>query len=231
MDTHVPIEGHLLARARRHLRAGQYSSAHDVLSRLDTADARLLLGECCLKLRRRGAARRHLRAAARLRPDHARTHALRGHAAASPAAAARHYRRALVLAPRDAGVRSRAGLALLRSGDHDAGLDLLREASRQSGAFGVLRRLVLGLCEAGLPNEAERAILAARFAAPRCPRRLGLLGKLRAGRLQAAPVDDGGPVLLAFVPVERAPRADAAATVLPGPHSLRIRRGPALGRV
>ncbi len=227
MRTSIRLAGHLIRRARRLIKASQYATAATALEGLDGADALYLLGLCCLRLRRRKAARRHLRRAARLRPGHAGTHALLGRV--DPDNAAQHLLRAAELSPADARRKAAAGLALVRSGDHDAGLGLLREAVRMSGEYVVLRRLVAGLCDAGLPGDAERAITAARFAAPRCPRLLGLLGKVRCGQGRRED-EDAGPVLLPFPRVEGEPRGDAVASVLPGPHTLRLRRGPALGR-
>lgn len=223
----ISLERHLLARARRLVRSFQFAAASQALQSVRSPEALHLRGYCELKQRHRGLAARLLRKAVRLRPDRASTHALL--ARADRESAVTHLRRASELSPGDARLKAAAGLALVRAGAHDDGLSLLREAFRMSGSLAVVRRLVKGLCEAGYPSEAEGVLQAARFAAPRCPTLLSLLGKVRAcGCLPE--VDDPAPVVLPFVREEGSPRHDAVPAVLPGPHTLRLRRGPALSK-
>lgn len=243
MNTFLPLYVHHLNRARRLMRARQYAAALQPLRRLETlqlsprqaAAVRHLLGVCWLRLRKPRRAERYLRAAARLNPSRANTHALLGRVAGAPEEAMACQMRALALSPRNASLRSRAGLACLRAGDHEAGLELLREAAEEAPAkFAVLRRLVLGLMEAGLPDEAEQVLRQARFAFPDCGGALALLGRLRCAELCAderPDAEQAGPTILPFLRVAGLPsRRDPVAAAVAGPHLVRLRRRSALGR-
>src|SRR6516165_5215057 len=93
MNSLLSIPVHIYDRARRLIRSMQYSAALQPLGQLEllnlsprhAAAVQRLLGVCYLHLRKPRRAARHLRAAARLAPSDARTHALLGRVAASPA--------------------------------------------------------------------------------------------------------------------------------------------------
>jgi hypothetical protein len=231
----IRIVAHLVRSAERLMSASQYRDArHRLLHAVELAPSAGLherIGICCLRLGQKRLARRHLRAAVRMRPGRARTHALLGMACDDPAKKALHLRRAVKLSPEPRWL-SRAGLAAVRAGEIDGGLEMLREAARHCGEFAITRRLVLGLCEAGLPGEAEWAVMSARFASPRCPRLRGLLGRVRAGRACSynSPVGDDGPLLLPFAPVEGVAARREPASALAVPRLVRLRRRPMLGR-
>jgi tetratricopeptide (TPR) repeat protein len=211
----------LLARARRCQEAGQISQALSSLRRLarfpdlpaDVAEeVQARLGEFWLRRRRFRRARRHLAAALGYRPDSPRYHFLLGLAlhhdpAGDLARAARHYRRSLHLSPRQPRCLAEAGLLAITRGREDEGLDLLRRAAALAPAdAGIVGKFARGLGQCGRPNEGLRAVRAALFRQPRCPRlrRLwvdlelsGLHRRQEMARAHAARGDE--PVLLPFI--------------------------------
>lgn len=246
-DTVCLFEG-LLARGRRlhdagqpHLAAGCYERllALAGVPGLLAAEAHQKLGEIALKRRHFRRARRHLGEAVRLAPEGPRGHFLLGLAWSQDEAgdlgrAARHYRRALRLAPRLARCRGELGLVLLRLGEADEGLALLREAVRQApDDAGAVGRLVKGLLRAGRFDEALGAVRAARFRAPRCERLRRLwvdlqLAALRRDRdTEAAERGAEEPVVLPFLRAYAGPAPGVARHAghgLKGPRLVRLRR-------
>ena len=242
----------LLLRARRLEESGQWRQAVGVLARLAgfgdlppavTEEAHARQGEILLKKRRYRSARRHLRAALRLRPDSARYHFLLGLALhtdpdGNREQAAQHYRRSLELAPAQSRCRGEAGLLAIEQGQAEEGLALLRQAVEQNPAdSGAVGRLVKGLFHAGQPDEALATVRKSLFQSPRNSHLRKLSFDLqhanirRQQMLKAAGArgEEDGPVLLPFVaPAEStrpAPlpwRQDDPAA-LRGPHVVRIR--------
>jgi hypothetical protein len=115
------------------------------------------------------AARRHLRAAARLDPADAETHYLLGQAFeadpfGSDASAARHYRAAAKLTRTNATYRAAFGRAAVRAGLRTGGLKTLaRAASLAPRDPAVLSVVVDGLLDAGRVRTARRIVARARF--------------------------------------------------------------------
>ncbi|MGL4555813.1 MAG: tetratricopeptide repeat protein [Gemmataceae bacterium] len=208
---------HLIERSRRLAASAQLAPALELLHDVESfplpparaEEVQRLLAEGYLSLKRYRRAHRHLRRAARLAPRTARYHHLLGVCVAShprgrQERALKHFRRALRLAPTQRRTRAEAGLAAVRVGQVEAGLSMLRRAA--DGEPGLVGQLVRGYCEAGRPDDARRAVLAARFTAPHCPKLVRLLSDLQTGRLrgeQASRRADAAPVLLPFVHLRR----------------------------
>jgi tetratricopeptide (TPR) repeat protein len=243
----------LLTRGRRLQQAGQATAAVVCLERLlalagvpglCAAEAHQRLGEIALKRRLFRRARRHLLSAIRLWSENPRAHFLLGLAwSQDPEGdahkAARHYRRALKLSPQLARCRGELGLVLLRLGEPEEGLELLREAAEQAaGDAGAAGRLVKGLLLCGRPDEAMAAVRAALFRAPRCARLRKLwidlqLAALRRDReTSAASQREPGAVVLPFLRPVAETTVEGAARhaghALAGPHLVRL-RAPARG--
>src|SRR5205085_5773634 len=97
----------------------------------------------------------------------------------------------------------------------------------------TLGKLVKGLCQAGLVDEAECLVRLARFRSPRCGRVARLWLDLRLARLrqrqELAEAEDRAacvPVILPFAAAARAEQAGArydGGHALPGPHLVRLR--------
>lgn len=236
------LTDHRIERARRLTAAGQLAAAAEQLHALEALplpparaeEVQRLLAEGYLRRRRFRKAHAHLRQAIRFAPRCSRYWFLLGLAVAShhrgrTEKALRYYRRSLKLAPNQARCRAEAGLLCVRLGRTEAGLRLLREASRRGrGDAGLVGKLVRGYREAGRPAEARSAVQAARFAAPHCPKLRQLWFDLQASRLcreqetRQAHMDTA-PVLLPFLRVAAEPRSDRSALVLNGPACLRLR--------
>lgn len=242
----------LILRARRLEESGQWRQAVGVLARLAqfpdlppaiAEEAHARQGEILLKKRRYRAARRHLRAALRLRPENARYHFLLGLALHTDPEgdreqAGRHYRRSLELAPAQSRCRGEAGLLAIEQGRTEEGLALLRQAVERNPAdAGAITRLVKGLFHAGRPDEALSTVRKSLFQSPRNPQlrklsfdlQLADIRKQQMLKAAGARGEDDGPVLLPFVAPAESTRSaplpwrqdDPAA--LRGPHIVRIR--------
>jgi tetratricopeptide (TPR) repeat protein len=246
----ISLFEHLLDRAERHRRHGQFRSALQLLRQLGSfadlpaslaAEAYHRSGLIYLKRRRFRQARRRFRLALGHQPASARLHFLLGlawhhDAAGSPGKAAYHYEQSLKLDPRQPLCLAESGLLMVRAGDTELGLRLLRNAFDQSSNDRrVLRRMVRGLLLAGFPAEALKAARESLFRAPRDRRLRELYTELRlalARRDQElrAVQERPEPAILPFVRVV-AEEAEVPRPVvredgpepLPGPHLVRLR--------
>lgn len=237
----------LLERARRYQAAAQSRAALDVLRRLCAfpnlptalaAEAHEFAGEIYLRKRCYRRARQQLRRARELAASDARTHYLLGLAwhhdpQGDLDRAARCYRRALALNPRQPRWLSEAGQLAVACGRTDEGLAQLRQAVElRPGDAALVDRLVQGLVQAGRPDDAMLAIRTALFQAPRCPKLRQIWIDLQTSRLRRdqemnAP-RASQPVLLPFMRLVgteedgRTYRGDGASE-LAGPHLVRLR--------
>jgi Flp pilus assembly protein TadD len=249
MTATINLFEQLLARADRHRRHGQVQSAIQLLRQLCAypdlppamaAEARGRLGVIYLRRRRFRPARRHLRLAVTEQPNSARHHFLLGlawhhDAAGSARKASYHYEQSLKLDPRQPVCLAEAGLLVIRAGDAELGLRLLRNAFDQSSNDPrVLRRMVRGLVVAGFPDEALKAARESLFRAPRDRRLREVYTELRlalARRQQELKAVEARPepAILPFVRVvgeevdEPRPVREDGAEPLPGPHLVRLR--------
>jgi hypothetical protein len=145
------------------------------------ADAHRLAAELLIESERYAAARRHLRAAAGLEPEYARTYYLHGLALerdphGDDRRAARRFQRASRLDSHNPLYRAAFGRAAVRCDRVKAGVRALLAAADAGGAkLDVLRVVVDGLIEAGKLDAARRVVVKARFLNPRSAevRRLG----------------------------------------------------------
>jgi tetratricopeptide (TPR) repeat protein len=240
-------------------RAGRRSAAVAQLNRLlavpglpasVAADARRLAGELLTDAGKYAEARRHLRAAAKLEPGHARTQYLLGLAwerdpDGCDRRAAVRYKKALAGEPANALYRAAFGRAAARCGMARRGVrELIAAAHAAPADPAVVRVVVGGLTEAGRLGAARRVLVAARFARPGCGELLGLWNRLRfeAARVgqkdhrrteDAGAAREGGVVLLPFLrvagagrkpaPAGRGPKVRRDVISLPRPHLARRR--------
>lgn len=231
----------LLARGRKFQSLGRDHDALQILNRLCSfrqlppaisEETQARLTEIQLRCGRFTRARRHATALLAQCPDNARYHylmasALNGDERSDPQRAAEHYRRSLALDPNQTRCLGEFGRLALRLGETEEGLQCLRQAvTLTPDDPEVVGRLVEGLREEGLIDEARDALRAARFRNPRDGRfqklwndfhfRL-LRTEQEAARLgEAIPVAQGnGPRLLPFVPLKStATRPSVAGTVV-----------------
>jgi tetratricopeptide (TPR) repeat protein len=251
MTVTINLFEQLLARARRHQEAGQLRSALSILRQLCTfpdvppallAEARERMGRIWLRRRRYRKARLYLRRALELQPTSSRHHYLLGVAwhhdpEGNSEQAAFHYQESLRLDPRQPLCLAEAGLLMIRAGDNELGLRLLRNAyDLTPGTPRVMCRLVRGLVEAGFPDEALEVARTALFQSPRNRRLREVYTelKLKLARRQqeldaVEQAKDQPPVILPFIRVvservdEARPVREDEACALPGPHLVRLR--------
>lgn len=243
--------------ARALARAGRRSAAVAQLGRLlgvpglsapIEADARRLAGELLTDAGKYAEARRHLRAAAKLEPAHARTHYLLGLAwerdpDGCDRRAALRLKKAVACDPANALYRAALGRAAVRCGKVRRGVwELIAAANRAPADVAVVRVVVGGLTEAGRLKSARRVLVAARFGRPGSAELRGLWNRFRfeAARVgqedhrrteAAGSAREGGVVLLPFLRVAGADRKPAASgrstrrdvISLPRPHLARRR--------
>lgn len=246
-----------LARSGR--AADALAHARRLLARPDlpgtvAADAHRLAAEMLLDRERYAAARRHLRAAAKLEPGYARTYYLAGRAfeqdpLGDDRKAAVRYKKAVELESGNALYRAAFGRAAVRCDRVNRGVKELAAAVAAAPAdLTVVRVVVSGLTEAGHVSAARRVVRLARFARPRCAVVRGLWNRVRfeAARVgqrntsqkqDATLATDGDPYTLPFLrPVGTEPArepADAGDTVrrdvlsFRRPHFDRLRVGRA----
>ncbi len=184
MPTVNLVEG-VLAMGRRYQEVGRYRDAVVVFTRLShfhylpaeaAEETQARLAEIHLKRRRYKQARRHLTAALRYQPDNVRYHYLLATALCAEEGgdlllASEHYRRALELDPGHVKCRADYGHLLLRLGQTEEGLTLLREAANQAPEdIEVLGKLVKGLRLSGRSDEARSVLHLALFRNARSPR-------------------------------------------------------------
>jgi hypothetical protein len=169
------------ASARALARGGRRTDALALIDRLLSrpdlptplaADAHRLAGELELNAERYTAARRHLRAAAALEPNHAQTHYRLGLAQerdphGDDRRAAVRFKKASESEPGNPLYRAAFGRAAVRCDRVKAGVRaLLAAADAAPGDVPVLRVVVGGLLEAGKPAAARRVVAHARFLCP-----------------------------------------------------------------
>ncbi len=225
----INLVDRVLAMGRRYQEVGRHRDAVTVLSRLArfrhlpaeaAEETQSRLAEIHLKRRRFKQARRHLTAALRHQPDHARYHyllatALCAEEGADLERAGEHYRRALELDPGHVKCQADYGHLLLRLGQTEEGLTCLRDAAERAPEdIEVLGKLVKGLRLTGRSEEARSVLQKALFRNARSPRFRKLWNEFRfqharrrcdAERLKQAEneVEGEAPVLLPFVRVVR----------------------------
>jgi tetratricopeptide (TPR) repeat protein len=136
------------------------------------AEGHRLAGELALALDRYSTARRHLKAAAALEPEHAATRYLCGRAweedpDGCDRRAAICFRKAATLEPTSALYRAAFGRAAARCGKVKFGArEMLGAAADAPGDGEVIRLAVRGLLEVGKPGEARRVLARAKFLRP-----------------------------------------------------------------
>jgi tetratricopeptide (TPR) repeat protein len=224
---------HLLAAAGRCQEQGRFRDALRLLTRV--ADFRQLpaaaaeqtqarLAELQLKRRKFGRARRHLAAALQHSPDDARYHYWMASALVHDTdgdldRAADHYRRSLELDPGQTKCRSEYGLVMVRLGQTELGLELLRQAVEQApDDADATAKLAKGLRLLGRGAEAAAALRAGLFRNPRAPRFRKLWNEYHFSQLRqrqnqgrerrAERRREDAPVILPFVRLDR-PHASA----------------------
>ncbi len=226
MPTVNLVEG-VLAMGRRYQEVGRHRDAVTVFTRLShfrylpaeaAEETQSRLAEIHLKRRRYKQARRHLTAALRYQPDNVRYHYLLATALGAEEGgdlplACEHYRRALELDPGHVKCRADYGHLLLRLGQTEEGLALLREAADQAPEdIEVLNKLVKGLRLSGRSDEARSVLHRAMFRNARSPRFRKLWNEFRfqqarrrrnSERKQQAENESGDeqPMVLPFVRV------------------------------
>jgi hypothetical protein len=160
---------------------GQKTSALDLLTRLlsrpdlpaaRAAEGNRLAGELALELEKYATARRHLKAAAVLEPQHAGTHYATGRAweedpDGRDRRAAICYKKAASLDANNAQYRVAFGRAAARCGKVKLGVrEMLAAAESADDDLAVVRVAVVGLLEMGKVNAARRVVAKARFHRP-----------------------------------------------------------------
>lgn len=218
-------------------------------------EGRQLAGELALGLGRFAAARKHLKAAAKLDATDASAYALAGRAweedpDGCDRRAALCFRKATQLDAANPLYRASFGRAAARCGKVKCGVREMRAAAEQApGAVEVVRVVVSGLLEMGKPGGARRVLAAARFLRPNHPELAALWErtKFEAARLvqktaakgrtdtrfaqDAQLARDGGRVLLPFVRIAdgtggaRGGQVRTDVVSFPRPHLGRLRAG------
>jgi Flp pilus assembly protein TadD len=194
-----------------------------LLSSPDTPPALLLLAHrLAARVRAAGenyrAARKHLFAAADLAPQTAEIHYELGVAFerdpyGCDRRAARRFRKAVKLNPREAKYAAALGRALVRINRVRAGVKYLRTAAELAPSSAVVLKVVAdGLCDANRANEAARLVTKARFLAPADAKLRKLADDVRYAVAQQAQRCGGGrkvgagPTMLPFLWVETGER-------------------------
>jgi tetratricopeptide (TPR) repeat protein len=178
MSHTLNVVDHLLSRGRNFQRIGRDRDALANLNRLasfrdlpaDVHEETLArIAEILIAEGRFTKARRHLTALLVQCPDNARYQYLMASAydqdeRADPHRAAEHYRKSLELYPKQVRCLGEFGLLALRLGQPEEGLKCLRQAVELAPHdVEAMSRLVEGLRQEGLDDEARDALLAARF--------------------------------------------------------------------
>jgi Tfp pilus assembly protein PilF len=178
MSTTLNLVDRLLARGQYFQQLGRDHDALAILGRLSdfrelpaevAEETQIRLAELCLRRKRPRKARRHLTAALRHQPDHARYHYLMACAVqadrhAEPERALEHYERSIQLDGDQPDCLSAAGLLAIRQGQSERGLTWLRRAAELAPDDPeILQRLTRGLCLLCRQEEARKVLLAALF--------------------------------------------------------------------
>src|SRR5262249_25688032 len=160
------------SKARRLQEMGRSRGALPILRRLVhypdlpqtiTAEVYHLLGEAFFDLQQFGDARKMFRAALRLEPENPRSYhflalTIESEAEADAASAARHYQKAIDLAPASAELLADAGAYFVQMGRVDKGLELLHQAVEKApDDLEILKTFVHSLGDAEQLEEAKRA--------------------------------------------------------------------------
>ena len=239
--------------ARKGRRTEALAQATRLLNRSDlpvvvAADAHRVTAEILIDNERHVKARKHLRAALALEPEHARTHYLTGLAFerdphGNDLKAARRFHKASQLVPANALYRAAFGRAMVRSDRVKRGVrELLAATDAAMKDATVLAIVVDGLLEAGKVAAARRIVVKARFLCPGCGevRRLWervRFEEARKGQRRASSTQDAGPVMdgaARLLPFLRIARSDSGGKMsfsnvrrdslsLPTPHLARLR--------
>lgn len=181
------------------------------------------------------AARRHLRAAARLEPEHAATRFLLGRAFdrdpfGSPRLAAKHYRAAVNRDGGNAHYRAAFGRAAVKAGLRATGCRALaRAAAMAAGDVSVLEVVIDGLIEAGRLRTARRVATGALFRTGASREAVSLLNRVKFAEVRADQRGHRSAEILPFVRLLTTPAAGTPGVVIrmdaasrPRPHLTRI---------
>lgn len=182
------------------------------------------------------AARKHLRVAAKLAPPTAEIHYELGVAFerdpyGCDRRAARRFREAVKLNPREAKYVAALGRALVRINRVRAGVKHLRTAAELAPNNAVVLKVVVdGMCDANRAVEAARIVTKARFLAPADAKLRRLADDLRYSVAQQAQRRGAkvgaGPVALPFLRIEGGTvRRDSGSRTVPHLGRLRAYRG------
>jgi Tfp pilus assembly protein PilF len=190
MGTTLNLVNQLLSDVRRFLEFNQPRQALRLIRSLASvanqpgstaAEIDQLAGETYLSLGQLRLARRHLRRSIRRDPQNAQAHydlarAIECDPATDASRAARHYLRAIELAPHSLCLLCDAGSYFVQTGRMRKGLSLIAKAVELAPEDAeTLQLYVESLCEANRFAEAQRAINVARFSV----RSEAVLGRLR----------------------------------------------------
>jgi tetratricopeptide (TPR) repeat protein len=256
MSTTLQLADRLLSLGQRYLRLGRDQEALKAfvkLTRLPEVDREIAeeaqagLADIYFRRNKFKQARRHLHIALTRDPRCARYHHLLAVTLEEedPVRAAKHYARAVKLAPNVAEYRCDYGLCLFAMAEAPEGLKQLAKAVElDPDCVDYVRHHAMSLIEADKPDLARRTVLAALFRNPREPRLKGLWQELRFREAQqtqqrvrlARRFDGDAPMLLPFRPVpeaagRQAVREAAAIVRMDGPgHGLRAHLGGSVRR-
>ncbi len=181
------------------------------------------------------AARRHLREAARMAPDHAATRYRLGQAFeqdpfGSDLLAAKHYRAAAKRERGNAGYRAAFGRAAVRAGYHRAGCRVLVKAAKMAPTDAAVLAVVIdGLLIAGRARTARHVMTQARFLLGHDAKITALWHRVRFAESQEAQQTPRSGLVLPFVRLASNPLGDVVGGIVrkdlpsrPRPHLTRL---------
>ena len=256
MSTTLNLADQLLSLGQHYLRLGRDQEALKAftgvakLPEVDRAlaeEAQAGLADIYFRRNKFKQARRHLHIALARDPACARYHHLLAVTLEEEdiTRAAKHYAKAVKLAPSVAEYHCDYGLCRFAMAEIERGLKHLRKAVElDPDAVEYVRHLAMSLIEADQPEDARRAVLAALFRNPREPRLKGLWQELRFREAQRSQrraeverrFESGALILLPFRPKEHtSPRPlvaeDDAIVRIDGPdHAVRPHFGQSVRR-
>ncbi len=182
MSRTLNMVDHLLVRGRHLQSIGRRHDALRIFSQLSTIrelpenvaeEAHVALVDIHTRCHDHKRARRHLTVLLARQPENARYHFLMATAhdqddEGNPQTACSHYRRSLELEPDQPDCLADFGLLALCVGDEEEGLRVLRRAAELApDEPEIIGKVVEGLCELELADEARQVLRAALFRNPR----------------------------------------------------------------